>query len=87
MTHKTRSGLIVVAVVLALGAGAWLLLHKTMLQKARYIVKKGYAGNEYVLVTFDKGYIEAWYVAAQNGTSAFSYNGKTYSTQGGTQIS
>ena len=34
----------------------------------------------------DKGYIDAWAKAIDNGKATFIYNGKTYHTSGGTAV-
>ena len=50
---------------------------------AKKIVGAGKHGNEGDLKTLGEGYLKEWYKAVKKGSDSFTFEGKTYNTQGG----
>lgn len=81
---KTTKTLLYVA---AFGAAAYFVYRHFSMgkqRKANYIFSQGYnkEGIRFLL-SLDEGFLEAWYKAAKKSMPTFTYNGLTYSTQGG----
>jgi ribulose bisphosphate carboxylase small subunit len=51
-----------------------------------YLLEQGYYKGTSDLMTFDDGYIKAWYEAAKALFQHFTYNGKKYYTRGGSAV-
>lgn len=83
-TSKLVTGLVVVGGLTAL---YFLVVKPKLMTKEKAIdtiIKKGYyTGGRTVLATFDEPYIMAWGKAAKKDEQTFSYQGRTYMTQGG----
>lgn len=80
---KLVTGLVVVG---GLAAIYFLVLRPKLMSAERavnIIIKKGYAENRTVLKTLGEDYLKAWGKAALKGDDTFTYNGRTYLTQGG----
>ena len=70
-------------VFLGIGYAAWAHFSKTKKAMIAYLTLHGYSNYASTLMTFDDGYIKAWYMAAKKGDLTFSYQGKVYNTTGG----
>ena len=101
MTPKTKKGLIVTAIVLALSGGIFLYIQKkkdpaTGLSKDDYIKEiianefygksSPYAVSYASLSTFDADFLKAWYDAIKKQLPSFPLAGKVYATLGGKAI-
>jgi uncharacterized protein YxeA len=81
---STTKGIVTVLIV----AGVGYLAYKQFFQdkKAFYAKKLADAGktsNETVAKKFEEGFLKAWYKGLKDKSETFSYNGKSYKTQGG----
>lgn len=94
MTTQTK-GILVVAGVVLLAGGAYLLTKKkdgTKIQdKIHEILSLGGitsvdATTLNKMNTFDVGYIDAWLKGLKEKSTVFVYNGKQYSTTGGKAV-
>lgn len=84
MTTQTRNGLIVVAAVAVIGFFAYKKFMSGSVFYARRIKSLGFfSGNVFDLATFDEKFLRAWFKSARKNEPTFSYEGKTYNTQGG----
>ena len=90
MNAKNKKGVkIVVVVALLMGAGAYFVFRKKKLTKTQKVTAlltnpNAAPGSNYIsLISFEDGYIDAWYKAAQAGDLTFGYNNKVYKTRGG----
>jgi hypothetical protein len=88
MNKNTRNGLIVVAVVLV---AAYFAYKKFVLPDSRLVITRYLdatfgpsAEHQTQVNSMEQGYVDAWSKALMNGQSTFTYNGKTYNTNGGT---
>lgn len=94
MEAKNKKGAIAVVVVLAIAATVFFIVKKnnkslTKTEKVRAIMNNPYSNthNFDVFMTFEDGYVNAWYEAlVKNNQKTFTYNGKNYRTQGGTLV-
>jgi uncharacterized protein (UPF0333 family) len=99
MDSKTKKGLLVTGVVLAVGAVAYFVLVKKKTTSSIFkpnsrevIIKYLDAtfGTSATHTTFINGatqsYVDSWANALMSGKSTFVDNGKTYNTAGGTSV-
>ena len=83
MTSTTK-GIVTVLTVVAVGYAAYyFLLWDKKAFYAKKIVGAGKHGNEGDLKTLGEGYLTEWYKAVKKGSDSFTFEGKTYNTQGG----
>ena len=69
------------------GFGFYKLYWDTQKRYAQVIIKNGYYKSDVSnLLSYDKPYVKAWALAAQNGNPQFKYNGVVYATNGGKQV-
>jgi hypothetical protein len=71
----------------AAGLAFYKLYWDTQKRYAQIIIKNGYYHADISnLLSFEKGYVKAWGLAAQKNMPNFIYNGVTYNTSGGLKI-
>lgn len=81
---STTKGIITVVTVLAVGYAAYyFLLWDKKAFYAKKIVAAGKHGSESDLKTLGEGYLKEWYKSVKKGSDSFTFEGKTYNTQGG----
>jgi hypothetical protein len=81
--NNNVKGLIAVLVVGSIGYYAYMKAYGSKHKYAKQIIKAGNSSNMAVLHTFGEGYLKEWAKASKRGTTTFTYEGKTYNTQGG----
>ena len=82
--NSTIKGVITVLVVVGVGYAAYnFLLRDKKAFYAKKIVEAGKHGNETTLKTFEEGYLKEWYKGVKNNQETFTYQGKSYNTNGG----
>lgn len=83
---KNVRGALVVLGVVVIVAGVYYFYSHNKRYYAKEIVNFGGSDSFVGLMGFEEGYLKEWAKALVKAKQSFSYNGKTYNTQGGTAI-
>ena len=88
---KNKKYIWIALVILGVGGYYGYKLYKkpvelTKEQSVDLIVEKGKASNRETLLTFEEGYVKAWANGILQNKDTFTYNGKSYNTQGGKAV-
>jgi hypothetical protein len=84
---KNGNGLLWVLIVGGGGFAFYKYYWDSQKRYAQLIIKNGYYHSDISnLLSYDKPYVKAWAIAAQNGNPQFKYNGVVYATNGGKQV-
>lgn len=81
--NSTTKGVVTILALAAVAGGVWFLLLRNKKRHAATIVKEGKSANYSTLLTFDEPFLRAWAKAAKAGNDTFTFEGKTYNTDGG----
>lgn len=82
--NSTLKGVLTVLVVAGIGYAAYnYLIRDKKAFYAKKIAEAGKHGNETALKTFEEAFLKEWYKGVKNNQESFTYQGKSYNTQGG----
>lgn len=77
-------------VVLIVGAGVYFSyrhFYPSKKNKVKFLISKNFSqGTEKILMGFDDGFIDSWYLAAKDNMDQFSFNNAMYKTVGGKKV-